>query len=68
MHYGIGGFGMIAYWIVGIGVIALLAWGLLLVARNAGAGSPTPLQILKKRYASGEITKHQYEEMKKDLG
>jgi putative membrane protein len=27
----------------------------------------TPIEILKRRYAKGEITKEQYEEMKKDL-
>lgn len=29
--------------------------------------SPTPLDILKTRYAKGEITKEQFEEMKRDL-
>ncbi len=28
----------------------------------------TPLNILKKRFAKGEITKEEYEEMKKTLG
>ncbi|HCM82138.1 TPA: hypothetical protein DIS60_02130, partial [Patescibacteria group bacterium] len=28
----------------------------------------TALDILKKRYAKGEITKRQYLEMKKDIG
>ena len=27
----------------------------------------TPMEILKKRYANGEITKQQFEEMKKDI-
>jgi len=30
-------------------------------------GTETPMEILKKRYAKGEITKEQFEEMKKDI-
>lgn len=36
-----------------------------------GAGSPgqqTPLDILKTRYAKGEITREEFERMKKDIG
>ncbi|ANN61568.1 hypothetical protein A9174_19525 [Mesorhizobium loti NZP2037] len=29
--------------------------------------NPSPLEILDRRYASGEITKEQYEQMKGDL-
>jgi putative membrane protein len=35
--------------------------------RSVDSGRETPLEILKRRYAKGEITKEQYEEMKKDL-
>ena len=43
-----------------------------LVIKNISQGrnfqnGETPLEILKKRYARGEITREQFEEMKKDL-
>ncbi|HEX2865829.1 MAG TPA: SHOCT domain-containing protein [Ignavibacteriales bacterium] len=59
------------FWIVVIGVIV---YAILNRSRHypGGPGLPhqeeTPLDILKKRYAKGEITRDQYEQMKKDLG
>ena len=32
-----------------------------------GNDSETPLEILKKRYARGDITKDQFEQIKKDI-
>lgn len=32
-----------------------------------GENRETPLEILRRRYASGEITKEQFEQMKKDI-
>ncbi len=36
-------------------------------SRPAELSRDTPLEILKRRYAKGEITKEQFDEMKKDL-
>ena len=35
--------------------------------RNGGADASTPRAILDRRYAAGEITKEQYDQMKRDL-
>ncbi len=35
--------------------------------RQAGGGTERPLDILQRRYAAGEITREQYEEMRRDL-
>lgn len=34
---------------------------------KSSQGSESPMDILKKRYAKGEITKEQFEEMKKNI-
>ncbi len=34
---------------------------------SPGAGKETPLDIIKRRYAEGQITKEEFESMKKDL-
>ncbi len=45
------------------GVGALVVW---LLSRH-GTRSETPVDILKRRYARGEITKETFERMKRDL-
>jgi putative membrane protein len=70
---GFGGLGMIFgfTWFIAIivGIVFLIVW---LVKRSAyatsGSTATHSLDILKERYAKGEITKEQYEKMKKDLG
>ena len=52
------------------GIIALIVWAVTRLARHethSGGGKPDPLDIARERYAKGEITKEQYEQLKKDL-
>ncbi|MBI4328639.1 MAG: SHOCT domain-containing protein [Chloroflexi bacterium] len=58
---------MVAFWGA---VIFLIVWGI----RTFGAPRPsvaiaggTPIEIAQRRYAGGEITRDQYEQIKKDL-
>ncbi len=59
--------------LVGAGAIALVAFFLISPNRRnarAASSSPsseTPLDVLKARYARGEISQEQYEQMKKNL-
>ena len=64
--FGIGSVFMVLFW-------GLVIYGLVLLFRkeSMSGGSRTKggaLEILKERYVKGEITKHQFEEMKKDIG
>jgi putative membrane protein len=60
---------MIVFWIAVIaGVAILVRWITSLGERSRGPGSQdTAIDILKKRYAKGEITKEEYEQIKKDI-
>ncbi len=57
------GWGM---WIIPVLFVVLIIF--LTRNNNVQSQNETPLGILKKRYAKGEITKEQYEEMKKNNG
>ena len=69
-----GGYGtmflMPILWIV---VIGLIVWAVAAAVRRPGDSDTTsrmgdsPLEILKRRYARGEIAKQEYEDRKKDL-
>ncbi len=68
--FGLGGFWMIIFWIVIIAVLVLLIRSMV-VRGSSGNGSksegPSSMEILKRRYASGEISKEEFEQKKKDL-
>lgn len=69
MHYGDHDahmFWMVFIWILGgLAVLAVL-W---LLARGAGSpgGQESPEEVLKRRYAAGEISREEYEEKLADL-
>ena len=79
MGFGFGGMGfvyMLIFWVV---IIALAIWLLSRlfprVNHNSSSGpvsqpdelSESPLEILQQRYARGEISKTEYDEMRHDL-
>jgi putative membrane protein len=68
-----GGWGMVligaVFW---ASILALVIWAVVrLTGRASHDADPyrrkSPLELLKERYAKGEITKEQYEEIKRDL-
>lgn len=59
--FGFGGLFMLIFW--GLVIYAII----ILVRNDHGPKEDRSLEILKERYAKGEITKEQFEMMKKDL-
>lgn len=64
----LGGFGMFIFWIV---IVGLIVWAVMAATRSGRAHehnqSPSPQDIARVRYARGEITKEQYDQLRKDL-
>jgi len=69
---GYGGYEGVFMWLILIIVVAFSVY--LIYNRNIGAGGgsfggrrESPMDILKTRYAKGEISKEEFERLKKDL-
>jgi len=66
------GFGMIFMVLFWVALIVLVVWGVGVVARGGyqspkNEDNPSPLEIASQRYARGEISRQEYELLKKDL-
>ena len=59
---GFGGLGTLAFWSAIVVGLALLAQGL-----GGGGRRQSTLDVLKRRYAAGEITREQYQQIRQDL-
>ena len=56
---------MVVFW---GGLIALIVWGIKkLTERGDSTSKRNPLDIAKERYARGEISSEEFEQLKKDL-
>lgn len=61
---GLGILHMALFWVLVIlGIVVLVKW-----LAGSAPRSETPVDILKERYAKGELTRDQFEQMKRDLG
>lgn len=60
-----GGFWMLIFW---GGLIALIVWGIKkLTERGDTASKHDPLDVAKGRYARGELSREEFEQIKNDL-
>ncbi len=76
--FGLGGIGMMVIGLFGfvlfvVGMIYIFRWFSYAFSHDerpykGHIGGGEALEILKKRYANGEINREEYEKMKKDLG
>jgi putative membrane protein len=53
---------MVVFWGV---LLWLIIWGATRVGRRDGGDSP--LEVARRRYAQGEITREQFEQLRRDL-
>ncbi len=61
-------------WLFWLVVLGLIVWAVITVIKNSQQrsgniprSSESAMEILKKRYAKGEISREEFERMKKDL-
>lgn len=61
-------FKMVASFLFVLALVVAIAWGVQWAVRGGlGRTEDSALEILKKRYARGEISKEEFEEKKRDI-
>ena len=68
LGYGYWSFWNIIWLLFWIGIIVLIIWLIYNFIIKKEEVSETPINILQKRFAKGEISKKQFEEIKKEIG
>jgi len=69
-YYGMGGGFMWLFPLIGLGIflyVIYMIFNRTNLTNNTGINSESALEVLKKRYARGDITKEEFTQMKKDL-
>ena len=71
---GLGLIGLLFNLVIIVGIVVLVVWAVKRFTNGASnwnqlsSGSQSPREILQSRYARGEITREQYQQMLSDLG
>ncbi len=59
------------WWLLGavfwVGIIMLIIWGVREFTRRGSGGTSSALDIARERYARGEISREEFETIKKNL-
>jgi putative membrane protein len=55
------------FWLILLGLVIYLVVSLLAPSREMRHRDEDPLDIVKRRYAKGEITREEFEQIRKDL-
>lgn len=64
MGWGMPFFGLVSWILIIVGIVVLVRW---LMGSKENEVQESPLGILKRRYARGDIDRETYERMKKEL-
>ncbi|MFQ6009463.1 MAG: SHOCT domain-containing protein [Candidatus Zixiibacteriota bacterium] len=67
MGFGVGGIGMILFWIAIIAAVVVLVKVLLDLPNKGDRQLKSALDMLKERYAAGEITREEFKDRKRDI-